>query len=195
MCDGRGVVDDDQGFFSFSAPCRNCRGQGFVVDDPCPTCRGTGTERKARQVKVRIPAGVKDGQRIRLAGRGGPGRNGGPNGDLYVVVRVADHPLFGRKGDDLTITVPITFPEAALGAEVAVPTLDGAPVTIKVPRRHPVGADVPGQGQGHPDGEAHRRPARHRRGRRPCKLSKEERKAVEALAAVSTESPRSHLGV
>ena len=84
VCGGRGVTDDDQGFFSFSAPCNACRGQGFVVDDPCPTCRGTGTGRRARNVKVRVPAGVRDGQRIRLAGRGGPGRNGGPSGDLFV---------------------------------------------------------------------------------------------------------------
>jgi len=125
VCGGRGVTDDDQGFFSFSSPCNACRGQGFVVDEPCATCRGTGTGRRARNVKVRVPAGVRDGQRIRLAGRGGPGRNGGPNGDLLVTVRVASHPLFGRKGDDLTVTVPITFPEAALGADVSVPTLDG----------------------------------------------------------------------
>ena len=193
VCDGRGVVDDNQGFFSFSAPCQNCRGQGYVVDEPCPTCRGTGTERKARQIKVRVPAGVKDGQRIRLAGRGGPGRNGGPNGDLFVVVRVADHPLFGRRGDDLTITVPVTFPEAALGAEVAVPTLDGGPVTIKVPAgtRNARTFRVKGKGL-------------HTAKRKgdllitvevavPTKLSKEERKAIEALAAVSTTSPRSHL--
>ena len=143
-------------------------GPGLPVDDPCPTCRGTGAERKARQVKVRIPAGVKDGQRIRLAGRGAPGRNGGPTGDLYVVVRVAGHPLFGRKGDDLTITVPITFPEAALGAEIAVPTLDGPPVTIKVPGGHAVGPDLPRAGQGHRHRQAHRRPLGHRRGRRSC---------------------------
>jgi molecular chaperone DnaJ len=193
VCDGRGVVDDNQGFFSFSAPCQNCRGQGYVVDEPCPTCRGTGTERRARQIKVRVPAGVKDGQRIRLAGRGGPGRNGGPNGDLFVVVRVADHPLFGRKGDDLTISVPVTFPEAALGAEVAVPTLDGGPVTIKVPAGTRAGRTFRVKGKG-----------LHTAKRKgdllvtvevavPTKLSKEERKAIEALAAASTTSPRSHL--
>ncbi|HET7721294.1 MAG TPA: DnaJ C-terminal domain-containing protein, partial [Acidimicrobiales bacterium] len=182
------------GFFSFSSPCRACRGQGFVVEDPCPTCRGAGTERKARQVKVRVPAGVKDGQRIRLAGRGGPGRNGGPNGDLYVNVRVAEHPLFGRRGDDLTLTVPITFPEAALGAEVSVPTLEGPPVTIKVPAGTRSGRTFRVKGKG--------LATARRTGDLlvtvevavPAKLSKEERRAVEALAAASTQSPRSHLG-
>jgi len=195
VCAGRGVVDDDQGFFSFSAPCRNCRGEGYVVDDPCPTCRGLGVERKARQVKVRVPAGVKDGQRIRLAGRGGPGRNGGPNGDLYVIVRVAEHPIFGRRGDDLTVTVPITFPEAALGADVAVPTLDGPPVTIKVPPGTRSGRTFRVKGKG--------LQTARRTGDLlvtvevavPAKLSKEERRAVEALASASTTSPRTHLGV
>lgn len=200
VCAGRGVVDDDQGFFSFSSPCRNCRGEGYLVDDPCPTCKGVGTERKARQVKVRVPAGVKDGQRIRLAGRGGPGRNGGPNGDLYVTVRVAEHPLFGRKGDDLTLTVPITFPEAALGAEVAVPTLDGPAVTIKVPAGTRSGRTFRVKGKGL---AVSSRGGAARTGDLlvtvevavPAKLSKEERRAVEALAAAGTGSPRSHLGV
>jgi len=195
VCDGRGVTSEDQGFFSFSAPCQNCRGNGYLIDEPCPTCRGTGAERKARQVKVRIPAGVKDAQRIRLAGRGAPGRNGGPPGDLYVRVHVAGHPLFGRKAEDLTLTVPITFPEAALGAEIAVPTLDGATVTIKVPAGTKSGRTFRVKGKGIT--------ASKRTGDLlvtvevavPAKLSKEERKAVEALAAIATESPRSHLGV
>src|ERR671912_592750 len=120
-CGGRGVLDDNQGFFSFSSPCPQCAGRGYTIDEPCPTCRGTGVEHRPREVKVRIPAGVDDGQRIRLRGRGGAARNGGRAGDLYVTVRVAPHELFGRKGSDLTLTMPITFPEAALGANVAVP--------------------------------------------------------------------------
>src|SRR5690606_38108845 len=120
-CGGRGVLDDNQGLFSFSQPCQVCRGRGVVIDAPCPTCRGSGTELRDREVKVRIPPGVDDGQRIRLKGRGAPGRNGGPPGDLYVTVRVDPHPYFGRKGNDLTLRVPITFAEAALGAEVEVP--------------------------------------------------------------------------
>ena len=103
-----------------------------MVDDPCPTCAGSGVTSQTRTITVRIPAGVEDGQRIRLAGKGAPGRRGGPAGDLFVVVHVAEHSLFGRKGDDLTLTVPITFAEAALGTTLTVPTLDGT-VSLKVP--------------------------------------------------------------
>jgi molecular chaperone DnaJ len=195
VCGGRGVTDENQGFFSFSSPCQACRGQGFLVDDPCPTCRGSGTERRSRQIKVRIPAGVKDGQRIRLAGRGGPGRNGGPAGDLYVVVRVAPHPLFGRKGDDLTVSVPITFPEAALGAEIAVPTLDGGPVTIKVPSGTRSGRTFRVKGKGIATAKRSGDLLVTVEVAVPSKLSKEERRAIEALANASAASPRSHLGV
>jgi len=195
VCGGRGVVDDDQGFFSFSSPCQACRGQGYVVDEPCPTCRGTGTERKARQVKLRVPAGVRDGQRIRLAGRGGPGRNGGPNGDLFVVVRVAPHKVFGRAGDDLTLTVPITFPEAALGASISVPTLDGAPVTIKVPPGTKSGRTFRVRGKGLTTPKKQGDLLVTVEVAVPTKLSKDERKALEAYAAANTQSPRTHLGV
>src|SRR3954454_12608299 len=112
VCQGAGVTSRSQGAFAFSEPCRNCRGTGSVVDDPCPTCAGSGVTSQTRTITVRIPAGVKDGQRIRLAGKGAPGRRGGPAGDLFVVVHVAEHTLFGRKGDDLTLTVPISFAEA-----------------------------------------------------------------------------------
>ena len=115
-------------------------GRGIVIDDPCPTCRGTGVERRPREVKVRIPAGVDDGQRIRLKGRGGPGRNGGPPGDLYVACSVEPHPLFGRDGDDLTLTRADHVPEAALGADIEVPTLDGGPVTHQGAARHAAAA-------------------------------------------------------
>jgi molecular chaperone DnaJ len=132
VCNGRGVVDDNQGFFSFSSPCTACQGRGITIDDPCPSCAGSGVERRPREVKVRIPAGVADGQRIALKGRGGPGRNNGPPGDLFVTCRVAPHARFGRAGDDLTVRVPITFAEAALGAQIQVPTLDGGPVTLRL---------------------------------------------------------------
>jgi molecular chaperone DnaJ len=194
-CGGRGVVDDNQGFFSFSAPCQACRGQGYRIDSPCPTCGGAGVEHKARKVKVRIPAGVRDGQRIRLAGRGGPGRNGGPNGDLYVVVRVADHELFGRKGDDLLLTVPITFPEAALGAEIAVPTLGAGTVTIKVPAGTRTGRTFRVKGRGIETAKRTGDLMVTVEVAVPAKLSKEERRAIEALADATTSSPRSHLGV
>jgi molecular chaperone DnaJ len=193
-CGGRGVVDDNQGFFSFSAPCQACRGQGYRIETPCGTCGGAGVEHKARKVKVRIPAGVRDGQRIRLAGRGGPGRNGGPHGDLYVVVRVADHELFGRRGDDLLLTVPITFPEAALGAEVGVPTLDGGTVTIKVPAGTRSGRTFRVKGRGIETSKRTGDLLVTVEVAVPAKLSKEERRAIEALADAATSSPRSHLG-
>jgi molecular chaperone DnaJ len=195
MCEGRGVIDDNQGFFSFSSPCPECAGRGYLIDEPCPTCRGTGIEHRPREVKVRIPAGVGDGQRIRLRGRGGPGRNGGPAGDLYVTVRVKPHPLFGRRGNDLTITVPITFPEAALGADVAVPTLDGGSVKVRIPAGTRSGRTFRVRGKGVA--------VRRKTGDMlvtvevavPQKLSAEERRAVDALAAANGASPRAHLGV
>jgi molecular chaperone DnaJ len=196
-CGGRGLLDENQGFFSFSQPCPACAGRGQVVEDPCGTCRGTGVERRARQVKVRIPAGVHDGQRIRLKGRGGAGRNGGPPGDLYVVVSVAPHPLFGRSGPHLTITVPITYPEAVLGADIRVPTLDGDPVTVRIPsgtrsgRTFRVrGKGVVQQSGGPGDLLVTVEVAV------PTTLSAAERQAVEELAQLEPEvSPRSHLGV
>ena len=133
VCGGSGVINENQGMFSFSHPCTACGGTGMQIEVPCPTCGGRGTERRARQVKVRIPPGVEDGQRIRVPGRGGAGRYGGPAGDLYVVVHIASHPVFGQKGKDLTVKVPITFAEAALGTTVAVPTLNSKPVNVKVP--------------------------------------------------------------
>jgi molecular chaperone DnaJ len=133
ICGGRGVVNDNQGLFSFSQPCQACGGTGFRVEQPCPTCHGAGTERRARQVKVRIPAGVTNGQRIRVKSRGDAGRNGGPPGDLYVVVHTAPDRLFARRGTkDLALTVPVSYPEAALGTTITVPTLD-KPVSLKIP--------------------------------------------------------------
>jgi molecular chaperone DnaJ len=130
---GTGQVAANQGGFAFTEPCRNCRGRGLVVDDPCPTCNGSGRAPSTRSMSVRIPAGVSDGQRIRLKGKGVPGEHGGPAGDLYVVVHVKKHPIFGRRGDHLTVNVPVTFPEAVLGGEVKVPTLGGPPVTVRIP--------------------------------------------------------------
>jgi len=133
VCLGTGQTSRNQGGFAFAEPCRECRGRGLVVDDPCPDCGGSGRAMGSRTLTVRIPAGVRDGQRIRLKGKGGPGERGGPAGDLFVVVHVAPHRLFGRSGDNLTLDVPITFDEAALGSEVTVPTLGGAPVTLRLP--------------------------------------------------------------
>jgi molecular chaperone DnaJ len=195
-CGGQGVVSDNQGLFSFSQPCPACGGRGVTIDDPCPTCRGTGVERRPREVKVRIPAGVADGQRIRLKGRGGPGRNGGPAGDLYVVVRVSAHPLFGRKGKDLTLTVPITFPEAALGADITVPTLSHGPVTLRVPAGTRSGRTFRVKGKGVATSKAAGDLLVTVEVAVPSKLSSQERKALEAYqAAGDGASPREHLGV
>lgn len=131
-CYGRGVVEENQGPFAFSSPCPRCAGRGTVIDYPCATCRGSGTERRPREVKVRIPAGVQDGQRIRLRGRGAPGRNGGPAGDLLVECHVTPHPLFGRDGLNVLVTVPVRYTALALGASITVPTLRGEPVTVRL---------------------------------------------------------------
>ncbi|WP_127784232.1 molecular chaperone DnaJ [Rhodococcus sp. X156] len=131
-CGGAGVVSRNQGAFGFSEPCRDCRGTGSLVDDPCPECRGTGTTTRTRTITVRIPAGVDDGQRIRLAGQGEAGLRGAPAGDLFVTVHVTPDPVFRRDGNNLTITVPVSFGELALGTTLSVPTLDGR-VKMKVP--------------------------------------------------------------
>lgn len=131
-CGGVGLISRSQGAFSFSEPCRDCRGTGRIVDDPCPECGGDGVSTKTRTLTVRIPPGVDDDQRIRLAGQGEPGQNGGHAGDLYVRVHVTPHAVFGRAGNDLTIKVPVTFTELALGTTLDVPTLDGK-VSLRVP--------------------------------------------------------------
>ena len=195
-CGGTGAVAVDQGPFSFSNVCPTCGGRGQIVRDKCRHCKGRGTEVRPREVKVRVPAGVRDGQRIRVQGRGAPGQSGGPPGDLYVVVHVGDHPIFGRSGTKhLTVTVPITFAEAALGAQVKVPTLDG-PVTVKVPAGTQAGKTVRVRGRGID-------PAKGDTGdllvtfdvEVPRHLTDEQRTAIEALAGAFGENPRAHLGV
>lgn len=132
-CLGTGQTSRNQGGFAFAEPCRTCRGRGLVVDDPCPECQGSGRAVGTKVMNVRIPAGVHDGKRIRLKGKGAPGERGGPAGDLLVLVHVTAHPVFGRREEHLTLTLPVTFAEAALGAEVQVPTLGGPPVTLRIP--------------------------------------------------------------
>src|SRR5436190_10504384 len=151
VCNGSGQVSTSQGAFAFAEPCRNCRGRGALIDDPCPTCGGSGQVVSDRKLSIRIPAGVADGQRIRLAGRGQPGEGGGPAGDLYVRVHVRRHPVFGRRDNNLTLKLPVTFPEAALGATVAVPTLHGDTVTVNVPAGTTSGRTLRVRGKGiHP---------------------------------------------
>jgi molecular chaperone DnaJ len=146
-CGGSGLVNRSQGAFAFSEPCRDCRGKGTIVDSPCPECGGDGISTRTRTMTVRIPAGVDDNQRIRLAGQGEPGRGGAQAGDLYVRVHVAPHPVFGRSGNDLTITVPVTYPELVLGGTITVPTLDGK-VTLKVPQGTASGRVLRARGKG-----------------------------------------------
>jgi molecular chaperone DnaJ len=153
-CEGTGQASRNLGNFAFSEPCRTCRGRGLVVDDPCPVCSGSGRAMSSRTIQARIPAGVANGQRIKLKGKGAPGERGGPAGDLYVRVHVAPHPVFGRAGHNLTLTVPVTFPEATLGAEIKVPSHRGMPVSLRIPAGTPNGRTfrVRGKGVRRPDG-------------------------------------------
>jgi len=147
-CEGTGQASRNLGNFAFSEPCKTCRGRGLVVDDPCPACSGSGRAMSTRTIQARIPAGVGDGQRIKLKGKGAPGERGGPAGDLYVRVHVDPHPVFGRSGHNLTVTVPVTFPEAALGAEIKVPSLNGMPVNLRIPAGTPNGRTFRVRGKG-----------------------------------------------
>jgi molecular chaperone DnaJ len=193
-CSGTGSSSRNAGGFAFAEPCRECRGRGLVVDDPCPTCGGTGEAVTSRTLRTRIPAGVADGQRIRLKGKGEVGAGGAPAGDLVILVHVTPHKVFGRKGDNLTVTVPVTFPEAALGAAVKVPTLDGPTVTVKVPAGTSSGRvlRVKGHGMTRRDGT---------RGdllvttevRVPQQLTPEAKEALEAFAAATPGDPRADL--
>ena len=193
QCGGRGVVDDNQGFFAFQSSCRGCGGRGSVIDYPCGNCRGSGIERKPRSVPTRIPAGIADGQQVRLKGKGNPGRNGGPHGDLLITCKVSPHPLFSRDGDNLTVRVPITFAEAALGGTIEVPTLLDGPVSLRLKAGTATGSRQRVKGKGivtskHTgdlivtvDVDV------------PAELTPEQRSAIEALAAATTVSPRQRL--
>ncbi len=191
-CQGSGMQTGTVGgVFAMTEPCDQCRGRGMVVEDPCATCRGSGRAPSSRTLQVRVPPGVRDGQRIRLKGKGGRGE-GAPDGDLYLMVHVEKHSLFARKGDHLTITVPVAFDEAALGATISVPTLDGPPVGIRIPAGTPSGRTFRARGKG----------GATRSGGRgdllvtidvqvPAELDDESRAAVEALrAARGNTDPR-----
>ncbi len=193
-CGGAGVTSKQQGGFAFSEPCRTCRGSGRTVDSPCPGCAGEGRAVQGKTLNVRIPPGVAEGSKVRLSGRGGAGERGGPAGDLMVTVHVTPHRLFSRKGDHVTVTVPVTFPEAALGAQVSVPTLDG-PVTLKVPAGTGSGRTFRVKGRGVPATSG-------KQGGDllvtvdvavPARLSKEAEQALAAFAAAAPDDPRAHL--
>ncbi len=148
-CVGTGQVSrGGGGGFSLTDPCVDCKGRGLIAENPCDVCHGSGRAKSSRTMQVRIPAGVTDGQRIRLRGKGAPGERGGPAGDLYVVVHVGRHQVFGRKDANLTVTVPVSFTEAALGGEIKVPTLGGPPVTLKLPPGTPNGRTLRARGKG-----------------------------------------------
>jgi molecular chaperone DnaJ len=156
-CVGTGqVARGSGGGFSLTDPCPDCKGRGLIAENPCEVCHGSGRAKSSRTMQVRIPAGVTDGQRIRLRGKGAPGERGGPAGDLYVVVHVGRHPVFGRKDANLTITVPVSFAEAALGGEIKVPTLGGPPVTLKLPAGTPNGRTLRARGKGAVRGDGSR---------------------------------------
>ena len=148
-CEGSGMQSTHTGgVFQMSEPCIECLGRGLLVEDPCPTCDGSGRAKSANTMQVRIPAGVLDGQRIRLKGKGAAGENGGASGDLYVLVHVTAHKLFGRAGNNLTLDVPVTFAEASLGAEIEIPTLDGRRVRLRIPSSTPNGRTMRVRGKG-----------------------------------------------
>ncbi len=191
-CEGTGMTMNSQGGFGMPEPCRDCRGRGLIVDDPCPQCHGSGRGTSTHTMQVRIPAGVRDGQRIRLRGKGAPGERGGPAGDLYVTVHVKPHAVFGRSGDNLTIAVPVPFEVAALGGEISVPTLNGAKVTLKVPPGTPSGRSFRVRGRG----------ATRRDGTKgdllatlevvvPTELDENAREALQAYAAATSGAARS----
>jgi molecular chaperone DnaJ len=199
-CQGAGQTSRNAGGFAFPEPCRECRGRGMVVDDPCLTCLGSGRGQSSRTIHARIPAGVRDGQKIRLKGKGGPGERGGPNGDLYVRVHVEPHPVFGRKGEHVTIAVPITYPEAALGAQVTVPTPAGSTVTVKIPPGTASGRTFRVRGKGAPKGPAGGHPGGHGdllvtvEVAVPHRLSKAAHEALEAYReATAGDDPRADL--
>src|SRR5579875_2056700 len=148
-CNGSGIISRNQGAFGFSEPCTDCRGSGSIIEHPCTQCKGTGVTTRTRTINVRIPPGVEDGQRIRLPGQGEAGLRGAPSGDLYVTVHVRPDPVFGREGDDLTVTVPVSFSELALGTTLSVPTLDGK-VGVRVPKGTANGRTLRVRGRGAP---------------------------------------------
>jgi molecular chaperone DnaJ len=190
-CNGRGVLAESQGLFALSQPCPRCRGNGTVIEDPCARCGGSGRERRTKRYTVKIPAGARDGTRIRLKGKGEAGLGGAPAGDLYVVTHVADSSIYERRGADLVVNVPVTFAEAALGGNVEVPTPEG-PVSLKIPAGSQDGKLIRIRGRGAPKLKGGGRGDVLARVRIevPKKLTKAEREAIENLQKVSHQNPR-----
>jgi molecular chaperone DnaJ len=193
-CEGSGVVATSQGLFALQQPCPRCRGNGSIVDTPCPTCKGNGRERRTKRYTVRIPAGVKDGTKIKLKGKGEAGWGGAPAGDLYVVTRVEPSKLYERRGDDLILEVPVTLDEAGLGAEVEIPTPDGR-VSLKVPAGTQDGRMLRVKGRGAPKlkGEGRGDLLARLRVSVPSKLTKQQRTALEDFQKATKTNPRERL--
>jgi molecular chaperone DnaJ len=193
-CQGRGIESQGQGLFSISQPCSRCGGSGTVIEDPCPTCHGEGVVRAIKKYKVNIPPGVRDGSRVRLAGKGEPGRHDGPPGDLYVITRVTPSPVFARKGENIEVEVPLTIPEAIRGAEVEVPTLHGRK-RLRVPAGTKHGTVQRLRGEGPPRLGAKGRGDIHYRFviDVPASLSAEQSEAVDKLSEVMNGNPRAEL--
>jgi molecular chaperone DnaJ len=194
VCEGRGVEAQSQGIFSISQPCSNCAGTGTVIEDPCPTCAGTGAQRSVRRMRVNVPAGVHDGSRIRLAGKGEAGMRGGPPGDLYVITRVQESPVFKPAGENLEVEVPLTIPEAVRGAVVEVPTLNGTKRLRVAPgTKHGTVQRLRGEGPPRAGGKG-RGDIRYRFVIEvPDKLSPEQDEAIDRLSKVMNGNPRSSL--
>ncbi|HEY2397785.1 MAG TPA: molecular chaperone DnaJ [Solirubrobacteraceae bacterium] len=194
-CEGRGIETQGQGMFSISQPCSLCGGAGTVIEDPCPTCKGSGAVRTVKRMRVNVPAGVRDGSRIRLAGKGEPGRNGGPAGDLYLLTHVSPSPIFKRKGENLEVEVPLSIPEALRGAEVQVPTLSGTktlrvrPGTAHGTVQRLRGEGPPKLGSGSDRGDIHYRFVIDV----PKELNDEQQAAVDALSKTMHGDPRDGL--
>jgi molecular chaperone DnaJ len=191
QCSGSGTVSDSHGLFALSQPCPRCRGNGVIVEKPCKTCRGTGRERVTRRYAVKIPAGAKDGTRVRLQGKGEAGAHGGPAGDLFVVASVDPSPLYERRDADLVLEVPVTYPEAALGATIEIPTPEG-PVNLKVPAGTESGKLLRVKGRGAPKLKGGGKGDLLARVKVtvPQKLTKAEKEALEGYDKVLRERPR-----
>jgi molecular chaperone DnaJ len=194
VCEGRGLESQSQGIFSISQPCSNCGGTGTVIEDPCPTCAGTGAQRSVRRLRVNVPAGVHDGSRIRLAGKGEAGARGAPPGDLYVITRVQESPVFKTAGENLEVEVPLTIPEAVRGAVVEVPTLNGTKRLRVAPgTKHGTVQRLRGEGPpragGKGRGDIHYRFVIEV----PEKLSPEQDEAIDRLSKVMNGNPRASL--
>jgi molecular chaperone DnaJ len=194
VCQGRGVESQGQGFFSITQPCSRCSGSGTIIETPCATCNGSGARRTIKRLRVNVPAGVREGSRVRIAGKGEPGANGGGPGDLFVITRVADSPVFKHVGDHLEVEVPLTVVEALRGATVEVPTLHGSKRLRVAPgTKHGTVQRLRGEGSpklgGKGRGDIHYRFTIEL----PAQLTPEQQQAVDQLAEVMNGNPRDRL--